>query len=83
MAGSDGRKSSIALGDTEGDMKQLVKLFESFEIIYLKIDSILLFHMSSLVCAYEIPWNIQQSAGIVWAIVIHGMFSEPEGEENN
>ena len=55
MAGNDGGKWSIALGDTEGDRKQLVKLFESLKIIRLKINSILLFHISSLVCAYEIP----------------------------
>jgi len=55
IAGSDGGKWSIALGDTEGVMRQLVKLFKSSKIIHLKINRILLFHILALVCAYEIP----------------------------
>lgn len=82
MTGSDGVKWGIALGDREGDIRQLVKLFKSLKIIHLMINSILLFHISSLVCAYEMPQPIQQSAGIASAVEANGvLFSEPQGEE--
>lgn len=81
---SDGGKWNIVLGDTERDMKQLVKLFKSLKIICLKVNSILLFHISFLVCTCEIPWTIQQSTGIAPAAMASGvLFSEPQEEENN
>lgn len=49
---------------------------------HLMINSILLFHISSLVCAYEMPQPIQQSAGITLAVEASDvLFSEPQGEE--
>lgn len=65
-------------------MKQLAKLFKSLKMMRLKINSILLFHISSLVRAHEIPWTVQQGAGIAPAAVASDvLFSEPQGEENN